>query len=243
MDIRLLLDSVGPHCKPIKCGPGQRAFLILKDGFEDRTADGSGVVVATIGANALLCSNAGGGRWDYLFSIDPAEIAPTKEINAADIGSVCCLECDSEALLRKIKRAEVRDFTTESFRIFNDDEGVEAGEFRLFRMNSDIVLHSMEISVARIHGGYGYAEPGKLTVKPISTPEHALGPWAEIDTGAVIDPASSTPMTARFKFIPPLTLEGGRAFGVNVFPENEGSFSGLEIHLQFSTANGQSPRH
>jgi hypothetical protein len=174
MDIRLLLDSAGPHCKPIKCGQGQRVFLTLKDGFEDRTSDGSGVVVATIGADALLCSNAGGGRWDYLFSIDPSEIAPTKVIGASDIATVCCLECDSEALLKKIKRAEVRDFTTESFRLFEDEDDVEAGEYRLFRMHSDIVLHSMEVSVARIHGGYGYAEPGKLTVKPISTPEQGF---------------------------------------------------------------------
>jgi len=238
MDIRLLLDSAGPHCKPIKCGPGQRAFLILKDGFEDRTADGSGVVVATIGADALLCANAGGGRWDYLFSIELSEVAPTKTISASDVATVCCLECDSEALLRKIKMAEIRDFTTESFRVFDDEEEDDAGEFRLFRMHGDIVLTSMEISVARIHGGYGYAEPGKLVVKPISTPEQALGPWGQIGDGAVIDPASSTPMTARFEFIPPLKLEGGRAFGVNVLPENEGSFSGLELHLQFSPANG-----
>ena len=193
-------------------------------------------MVATIGAESLLCSNAGGGRWDYLFSIDPSEAAPTKAIGASDIATVCCLECDSEALLKKIKRAEIRDFTTESFRLFEDDEEVEAGEFRLFRMHSDIVLHSMEVSVTQIHGGYGYAEPGKLTVKPVSTPEQALGPWAEIAAGAVIDPASSTPMTARFEFIPPLTLDGGRALGVNVLPEVEGSFSGLEIHLQYSNA-------
>jgi hypothetical protein len=157
-------------------------------------------------------------------------------ITASDVATVCCLECDSEALLRKIKQAEIRDFTTESFRIFDDEEEVEAGEFRLFRMHSTIVLTSMEVSVAQIHGGFGYAEPGKLAVKPVSTPEHSLGPWGEIAAGAVIDPASSTPMTARFKFIPPLTLEGGRAFGVNVLPEIQGSFFGLEIHLQFSTA-------
>jgi hypothetical protein len=234
MDIRLILDSAGPHCKPLKCGVGQRALLSLKDGFEDRTADGSGVVVATISAASLFCANAGGGRWDYLFSIDPSEIAPTKTVAASDVASVCCLECDSEALLKKLKRAEARDFTIESFRIFDDEEEVEAGEFRLFRKHTDVLLIAMEVSVARIHGGYGYAEPGKLTVKPISTPEQALGPWAEIGAGAVIDPATSTPMTARFEFVPPLKLEGGRAFGVNVFPENEGAFSGLEVHLQFS---------
>jgi hypothetical protein len=235
MDIRILLNSDGPHCKPIKCGPGQRVLLTLKEGFEDRTADGSGVVIATIGDDSLLCANAGGGRWDYLFSIDSSEIAPTRSVSASDVASVCCLECDSEALLKKIKQAEIRDFTIESFRIFDDEEEVEAGEFRLFRMHRDIVLTSMEISVARIHDTDGYAEPGKLTVKPISTPAQSLGPWAEIGTGAVIDPASSTPMTARFNFIPPLTLEGGRAFGVNVLPEREEAFSGLEIHLQFST--------
>jgi hypothetical protein len=237
MDIRLLLDSAGPHCQPLKCGEGQRAFLILKDGFEGRTADGSGVIVATISAASLLCANGGGGRWDYLFSIDPAEVAPTMTVSASDVASVCCLECDSEALLRKIRRAEARDFTIESFRIFGDEEEVEAGEFRLFRKHTDVVLIAMEISVARIHGGYGYAEPGKLTVKPISTPEQALGPWSEIGAGAILDPASSTPMTARFEFLPPLLLEGGRAFGVNVLPELEGSFSGLEIHLQFSLDN------
>lgn len=236
MDIRLLLESAGAHCKPIKCGQGQRVFLILREGFEDRTSDGSGVVVATIGQEALFCSNGGNGKWDYLFSVDSAEVAPTKVITASDVATVCCLECDSEALLRKIKQAEIRDFTTESFRVFDDGEEVGAGAFRLFRMHSSIVLTSMEISVSRIHGGHGYDEPGKLTVKPISTPEHALGPWGEIAAGAIIDPASSTPMTARFEFIPPLTLEGGRAFGVHVLPEIEGSFSGLEIHLQYSNA-------
>lgn len=236
MDIRLLLDSAGPHCKPIKCGQGQRVFLTLKEGFEDRTTDGSGVVIATIGAEALLCSNAGGGKWDYLFSIDSSEVAPTKIITASDVATVCCLECDSEALLKKIKRAEIRDFTTESFRVFGEEDEVEAGEYYLFRMHRDITLTSLEISVSRIHDTDGYSEPGKLTVKPIATPAQALGPWGEIAAGAVIDPASSTPMTARFNFIPPLTLEGGRAFGVNVLPEMEGAFSGLEVHLQFSTA-------
>lgn len=234
MDIRLSLESAGPHCKPLKCGEGQRAFLFLKSGFEDRTADGSGIVVATITSTSLLCANAGGGRWDYLFSIDPSEIAPTKTVSAADVASVCCLECDSEALLRKIKQADARDFTVESFRVFGDDEEVEAGEFRLFRKHSEILLQSMEISVAQIVSGYAYASPGKLTVKPLSTPEQALGPWGELAAGAVIDPASSTPMTARFEFVPPLKLDGGRAFGVNVFPETEGTHFGLEVHLQFS---------
>jgi len=237
MDIRLLLDSAGPHCKPLKCGVEQRAFLVLKDGFEDRTTDGSGVIVATISAVSLLCSNAGGGKWDYLFSIDPAEIAPTKVITAADVASVCCLECDSEALLRKIKRAEARDFTIESFRIFGDEEEVEAGEFRLFRKHNDVTLIAMEVSVARIVPGEPYVEPGKLTVKPISTPVQSLGPWGQIGTGAIVDPASSTPMTARFEFLPPLKLDGGRAFGVNVLPEIAGDYLGLEVHLQFSISN------
>lgn len=236
MDIRLLLDSAGPHCKPIECGAGQRALLLLKDGFEDRTADGSGVVVATISSVSLLCANAGGGRWDYLFSIDPAEVAPTKTVSAQDVASVCCLKCDSDALLRKIKRAEARDFTVESFRVFGDEEEVEAGEFRLFRKHSSILLQSMEISIAELVSGYGYSSPGKLTVKPLSTPEQSLGPWSEIAVGAVIDPASSFPMTARFDFIPPLRLDGGRAFGVNVLPETEGTHFGLEVHLQFSKA-------
>jgi hypothetical protein len=238
MDIRLLLDSAGPHCQPLKCGEGQRAFLILKDGFEGRTADGSGVIVATISAVTLLCANAGGGRWDYLFSIEPEEIAPTQTVAASDIASVCCLECDSEALLRKIRRAEARDFTIESFRIFGDEEGVEAGEFRLFRKHSSILLQAMEVSVARIDGGYPYAyEPGKLTVRPVSTPAQALGPWGTIGDGAVIDPASSTPLTARFEFVPPLLLDGGRAFGVNALPETAGAHFGLEVHLQFSLDN------
>lgn len=239
MDIRLLLDSAGPHCKPLKCGVGGQVFLTLKSGMEDRTADGSGVVIATIGAVSLLCSNAGSGKWDYLFSIDPSEVAPTKTVNAADVINVCCMECDSAALLRKMKRAEIRDFSTESFRVFNDEEEVVAGQYRLFRMHSDIALEWIEISVSEIQAGYGYAygEPGKLTVRPIVTPEHAPGPWAEIANGAVIDPASSTPMTARFEFIPSLTLDGGRAFGVGVIPEKAGDFAGLEVHLQFSTTN------
>jgi hypothetical protein len=237
MDIRLLLDSAGPHCKPLRCDAGARAFLFLKSGFEDRTADGSGVVVATISSVSLLCSNAGAGKWDYLFSIAPDEIAPTKTVAASDVVSVCCLECDSEALLRKIKRVEARDFTTESFRVFGDEEGVAAGEFRLFRKHTDVLLIAMEVSVARINGGDGYAEPGRLTVTPISTPEQALGPWAGIGAGAVIDPATSTPMTARFEFVPPLKLDGGRALGVNVLPENVGAFFGLEVHLQFSLSD------
>lgn len=238
MDIRLLLPSVGPHCKPISCGVGRQVFLSLKEGKEGLTADGSGIVVATIVASDLLCASAGGGQWDYGFTIDESEIAPSATLVATDILSVCCIECDSDALLRKLRMVNANDSTSESFRVFGDDEIVETGEIRLFRRHSTILLRSMEVSVARIDGGYPYSyDPGKLFVKPLATPEQALGPWAALVLeGAVIDHASSTPLTARYDFVPPLLLEGGRAFGVGVLPENEGAHFGLEVHLQFSAA-------
>jgi hypothetical protein len=236
MDIRLLLTSAGPHCKPIKCGEGQRVFLTLKDGKQDFAADGSGVLIATITDEGLLCSNGGNGQWDYQFSIESSEIAVGKTVTAADILGVCCLDCGTEALLAKLRRSDARDFTVESFSIFSDDEEVEAGEYRLFRRHSSVFLYSMEVSVAQIlpEGGPYPPEPGMLRVKPLATPAQALGPWSEMATGAVINPASSTPLTARFKFSPPLLLHGGRAFGVSVLPPEDGTYRGLEVHLQFS---------
>lgn len=236
MDIRLLLTSAGPHCKPIKCGEGQRVFLTLKDGKQDFAADGSGVLIATITGDNLLCSNGGSGQWDYQFSIESSEIAVGKTVTASDILGVCCLDCGTEALLAKLKRSDSHDFTIESFSLFGDDEEVEAGEYRLFRKHSSILLYSMEISVAQIvpAGGPYPPEPGTLTVKPLGTPIQTVGPWSELAAGAVINPASETPLTARFQFSPPLILQGGKAFGVGVLPPEVGTYRGLEVHLQFS---------
>lgn len=236
MDLRLLLTSAGPHCKPIACEEGGRAFLTLKEGKEHFAADGSGVLVASITASDLLCSNGGYGQWDYQFSIDPEEIASGETVSASDIQGVCCVDCGAAALLAKLARSDARDFTVESFRVFEDDAEVVAGDIRLFRKHNPILIHSMEVSVAQVvleEGPYP-PEPGTLDVTPLSTPVQVASPWGALGDAATVDPATSTPLTARVEFSPPVLLPGGAAFGINVQPENEGAFLGLEVHLQFS---------
>ncbi len=236
MDIRLLLTSAGPHCKPIKCDEGQRVFLTLKPGREDSAMDGSGVLIATIAGVDLICSNAGSGQWDYQFSIQNSEIAPGKTVVASDILGVCCIDCATEAMLAKFQRSDALNYTVESFAVFAENQQVQSGEYRLFRRHTGVLLKSMEVSVAQIvsPGGPYPPQPGTLRIKPLGTPAHTLGPWSELGNGALINPATSTPMTARFEFSPPLTFLGGRAFGVNVIRQDNTIYRGLEVHLQFS---------
>lgn len=236
MDIRLLLTSAGPHCKPIKCDEGQRVFLTLKPGKEAFAADGSGVLIATIAGVDLICSNGGSGQWDYQLSIENSEIAPGQTVVASDVLGVCCLDCGTEALLAKLRRGFALNDTVESFSVFADNEQVQSGEYRLFRRHSGLLLKSMEVSVAQIvsPGGPYPPQPGTLRIKPLGTPTQTLGPWVELGSGALINPATSTPMTARFEFSPPLTFLGGRAFGVNVIRQDNTIYRGLEVHLQFS---------
>jgi hypothetical protein len=236
MDIRLLLTSAGPHCKPIKCDEGHRVFLTLKPGKEDFAADGSGVLIAGIVGVDLICSNAGSGQWDYQFSIEGGQIAPGKTVLASDILGVCCIDCANEAMLAKLRRRDALNYTVESFAVFADDEQVQSGEYRLFRRHTGALLKSMEVSVAQIvsPGGLYPPQPGTLRIRPLGTPTHALGPWSELGSGALINPATPTPMTARFEFSPPLPFLGGRAFGVNVIRQDNTIYRGLEVHLQFS---------
>lgn len=236
MDITLLIPSAGPHCKPLECGQGGVVFIHLKPGNEMKTADGSGILVGTIAQVQLICSNAGSGQWAYTFTVSDSEIAAGQSVDPSHVAEVCCLRCDTRALFAKLRRAEALSPMLESFLVFDEETPVEVGQFKLFRMHGSIFLRAMEVSVGRIDSEDGpYPEaPGKLFVKPLATPEQALGPWIELATGATVDTASSFPMTARFEFSPPLMLEGGRAFGVGVDFEQEGVFHGLEVHLEFS---------
>lgn len=244
MEIQLSLTSAGPHCHPIACEAGDKAFLRLKEGFEDRTADGSGVLVADIAAAILVCSSAGEGKWLYTFDIPNDQIAAGAAITPESVANACCVECGTRALLDKLAAAQSLDYNTEVFRVFEDGEAVAPGETRLLRRHTGIRLHSMEVSAQSIEAvppvtsGGSAPDPGKLTVRPIVTPEQAQGPWSEAvpgSPGAVLDSASSTPLTARYAFSPPFVLDGGKAFGVNHLPDTEGAYHGLEVHLQFAT--------
>lgn len=235
MDIRILLQSQGIHCRPIECGQGARAVLYLKSGLEGRSRDGSGVLLATI-AHAALIGNIGGlGQWDYQFTVDPGEIAVGESVAPADVGSVCCLGCDAEAAIRKIRQVQTTDFTIESFRVFGPTDIVSAGEVKLFRRHTAIQITAMEVSVDSFETGYPYSTmPATLEVRPIITSAQTSSPWIETGGAAIINPASSTPLTARYVFPTPLEVGGGSAFGANLYLEPSGNFRGLEVHLELN---------
>lgn len=241
-EINLLIDTDNVTCPPLECySAGDLVMLQLDDGLENKSADASGFLEAEIVSAAPFSQLGAGGKWNYRFTIDDSELNEGESLDAEHISGVCCLECDSKAILAKLKSRSLMNYTTEAFRIFEDDVALTNGDVRLFRRHANILLHAVEVACQKHDaGGYLYAyEPGDVVCSVITSPAQLNSPWSVLmnpsgsPVRATLLPSSSTPLTARLELPVPIQIAGGSNVGLNInAPDPEAHF-GLEAHFDF----------
>jgi len=236
LSLILLIDAPNLTCPALECGVNAAVAIQLKTASVPKSRDGSGWLIGTIAAADRYCNE----KWRYAFSIPESEVSPEvataqETLEAGDVASVCCLECGDEMLLAKLKARTVTNFTSESFRLFDDTEPIANGSLRLFRRHSTILIHAIEASCEAHVSGYPYAaEPQPIELSFLASPSQQAGPFTDLGADPlIIDPASATPLTGRVSFVPALEIPGGSAFAVNVNCPDPDQHLGLEVHVDY----------
>lgn len=235
----LLIDAPNLTCPALECGVGAPVALQLHSASVAKSRDGSGWLVGTISSLGRYCNE----KWKYVFAIPDTEVSDEVkqslvDLAASDVLGVCCLECGDRLLLDKLAVREVTNFTSESFRLFGDEDTIEIGAFRLLRRHSTILIRAIEASVEQHVAGYPHAaEPQPIHLSFLASPAHQTGPLMDLfpaeENVLVIDPAGATPLAGRIQFVPPLEIVGGRAFAVNVEAPDPDQHLGLDVHVDY----------
>jgi hypothetical protein len=244
--IDIALRSNMPGCAPLSCGLGGLLAVELKSDSVAKGRDGSGWVIGTIIAKPYPLNTVGPSDWVYKVAFDEAEFSD-EVINGdlaplvvADIANgdgaigLCCLQCGDLMLLDKIAAIQTRTLNRESFRLFAHDEEIAIGVHRLFRNHSAIEIHAIEVSCEEHLTGYPAVEPQSFAIRLVRTEPQQAGPFNDATTlDAILSPASTTPLTAKVEFAPPLIIPAGAGVGVNINSSDPAQHLGLEVHIDF----------
>lgn len=243
----IALRSNIPGCPPLSCGLGALLAVELKSDSIGKGRDGSGWVIGTIIAQPYSQNTVGPSDWVYQVSFNEAEFSDEvingdlEPLAVADIASgegaigLCCLQCGDLMLLDKIAAIQTRALSRESFRLFAHDEEIAIGVQRLFRNHSAIEIHAIEVSCEEHVAGYPYAaEPQSVAIRLVRTEPQQAGPFNDAtDTDVVLNPAATTPLTAKLEFAPPLIIPAGAGVGININSTDPAQHLGLEVHIDF----------
>lgn len=239
VSLNLQLKASSVTCYPNECGVNSLVGLKLKSGEEDKSADGSGWLKATVTSRSRYAADS--LVWIYTVLIADTELSD--EINESldtltsdDIVSVCCLGCDAQMALDRLDARQLTNFTSESFRLFEANAVHVNGNYKLLRRHSDLLIQAIDVSVDEHQTGYPYAtDPQDVTVSLLKSPAHDTGPLSALTAlTVVIDPASATPLTNRRVFTPNLELPGGSALWIGLSSPDPDQHLGLEIHLDYT---------
>jgi hypothetical protein len=142
--------------------------------------------------------------------------------------------------LAKIDSIKGTHLISESFRIIDDNLPIILGDTRLFRRHSPLLIYGFDVSVYRHDTGYPYGyENDPVRVRLISAPEQENSPYTNVPTKnnenpeAIVDPSSSSPLTARYQFEEPALISGGQSIGINTNCNDASNHFGLEVHIDY----------
>lgn len=244
--LNISLRSDIPACPPLSCGQGGLLAVELKSDSIAKSRDGSGWIIGTIANKPYPLNTVGPSDWVYQVTFNEVEFSDEvingdlDPLEVADIASgdgaigLCCLHCGDLMLLDKIAAIQTRTLNRESFRFFAHDEEFVIGVHRLFRNHSAIEIHAIEVSCEEHLTGYPAVEPQSVAIRLVRTEPQQAGPFNDATgTDVVLDPASTTPLTAKLEFAPPLLIPAGAGVGININSADPAQHLGLEVHIDF----------